>query len=235
MASIQRLERLMDDIPHIKVGNFFYIPAKVREEFRGGNYVQYGTVPFEECPFPEEIRQRQDVIVYSHGLSGECFGNSKLGFFYSPDTEAVLLALQGFDLKGKTVVSCGCGVGHHSILPAKMGARAYGIDINANAINHARENATINGLDAVFFTADYREFDYSSLMPISIATACILDCGIGGDLKLIAENTKARTIIVSGGLEERAQRILSGNGYTDFKIVQYPRQKRNCVVLIASR
>jgi SAM-dependent methyltransferase len=52
------------------------------------------------------------------------------------------------------VLDAGCGTGEHTILLARLGYRALGVDFAASAIEHARANAASQGVDARFEVAD---------------------------------------------------------------------------------
>ncbi len=52
------------------------------------------------------------------------------------------------------VLDAGCGTGEHTILAARHGARALGIDIAARAIELARRKASERGVDARFQVLD---------------------------------------------------------------------------------
>ena len=67
-----------------------------------------------------------------------------------PTTHLVLELLQG-KIKGQTVLDIGCGSGILSLAALLLGAKsAFGIDIDAKAIQHARKNARLNHLRARF-------------------------------------------------------------------------------------
>lgn len=64
-----------------------------------------------------------------------------------PTTALCLKWLDSLDLTGKTVVDFGCGSGILAIAALKLGAaRVVGIDIDPQAIEASRDNATRNGV-----------------------------------------------------------------------------------------
>ncbi|WP_075182934.1 50S ribosomal protein L11 methyltransferase [Pantoea sp. 1.19] len=64
-----------------------------------------------------------------------------------PTTALCLAWLDGLDLQGKTVIDFGCGSGILAIAALKLGAaQAIGIDIDPQAIQASRDNATRNGV-----------------------------------------------------------------------------------------
>jgi SAM-dependent methyltransferase len=54
------------------------------------------------------------------------------------------------------LLDAGCGTGEHTILAARLGARALGIDISARAIQIARRKASEQNVDASFRVLDAR-------------------------------------------------------------------------------
>ena len=56
-------------------------------------------------------------------------------------------------IRGK-VLDVGCGTGEHTILLTRLGYDVLGIDFAPRAVEHARENATEEGVDARFEVAD---------------------------------------------------------------------------------
>lgn len=52
------------------------------------------------------------------------------------------------------LLDAGCGTGEHTILAARAGARALGIDVSPRAIETARAKAAERGVDARFRVAD---------------------------------------------------------------------------------
>lgn len=59
---------------------------------------------------------------------------------------------------GDKVLDCFCYTGAFTVTAAKAGATAYGVDINATAIETARENVRLNQAEAVFVEGN--AFDY---------------------------------------------------------------------------
>jgi 2-polyprenyl-3-methyl-5-hydroxy-6-metoxy-1,4-benzoquinol methylase len=51
------------------------------------------------------------------------------------------------DLRGKRLLDVGCGDGDNTVLFAKLGAQATGIDISPGAIDRARSRARVNGVE----------------------------------------------------------------------------------------
>jgi SAM-dependent methyltransferase len=57
------------------------------------------------------------------------------------------------------LLDAGCGTGEHTILAARCGADALGIDISTHAIEIARRKAAESGVDASFRVGDVLSFD----------------------------------------------------------------------------
>ena len=57
----------------------------------------------------------------------------------------------------RSVLDCSCGIGTQAIGLAKLGYRVVGTDISAGEIERARREAQRFGVEASFFTADFRD------------------------------------------------------------------------------
>lgn len=64
--------------------------------------------------------------------------------------------------RGLRVLDIGCGSGQTAIPAARAGLRVTGVDIAANLIEHARERARIEGLDARFDVGDAEYLPYEN-------------------------------------------------------------------------
>lgn len=75
-----------------------------------------------------------------------------------PTTALCLEWLDGQELAGRTVVDYGCGSGILAVAALRLGAvRAYGVDIDAQALSASRENASKNGVEAQLSVSDPKE------------------------------------------------------------------------------
>ena len=75
---------------------------------------------------------------------------------YYPQEDSLLLAkaLDGIDVKGKRALEVGCGSGLLSIIMAKSGADVTAVDINEEAVETAKINASDNEADINCFVSD---------------------------------------------------------------------------------
>ena len=71
------------------------------------------------------------------------------------------------------LLDAGCGTGEHTILAARRGARALGIDLSSRAIGIARRKAAERGVDASF-----QVLDALNLNTVGAAFDTIIDSGL---------------------------------------------------------
>lgn len=109
-----------------------------------------------------------------------------------PTTSLCLSWLDGLDLTGKTVIDFGCGSGILAIAALKLGAaRAIGIDIDPQAIQASRDNATRNGV------ADRLELFLPHQQPENLQADVVVANILAGPLRELAP--LIRILPVSGG------------------------------------
>ena len=78
--------------------------------------------------------------------------------YYADEAEAFIKRL---DLKrGMTVLDVACGTGNLAIPAARLGATVTGVDIAANSVEQARQNAKAEGLSAKFDEGDAEALPY---------------------------------------------------------------------------
>ncbi|WP_323887090.1 50S ribosomal protein L11 methyltransferase [Aeromonas veronii] len=124
-----------------------------------------------------------------------------------PTTALCLQWLDGLDLAGKTVVDFGCGSGILGIAALKLGAaRVIGIDIDPQAIQASRDNATRNGV------ADQIELYLPADQPQDVEADVVVANILAGPLRelapLIAGHGKAGSLMaLSGVLESQAPEL----------------------------
>jgi SAM-dependent methyltransferase len=71
------------------------------------------------------------------------------------------------------LLDAGCGTGEHTILAARLGARALGIDISTLAIETARRKAAERGVDA-----DFQVFDALRVDTLGEVFDTVVDSGL---------------------------------------------------------
>ena len=88
-----------------------------------------------------------------------------------PQLAFVRLAESGL-LAGR-VLDAGCGTGEHTLLAARFGAEAIGVDVSARAIEQARDKAATRGIKARFQVADAL-----NLTDLGLTFDTIIDSGV---------------------------------------------------------
>jgi ribosomal protein L11 methyltransferase len=128
-------------------------------------------------------------------------------------TRLCLHALQAVDLTNRSVLDVGTGSGVLAIAAVRLGAaRAVGIDYDADAIQAANENLTVNdGVDGV-------EFQMADLSAAHLPAADIVTANLTGAVlirsaaRLVDLLRPDGTLIVSGLLEDERDDVLSAFG-----------------------
>ena len=124
-------------------------------------------------------------------------------------TRLTLKALQELPLADRTVIDIGCGSAVLAIAAVKLGARsAVGIDIDADALDNAQENAALNAVgDRVRFElGDFREMSVQSDIVLANLTGALLEKS-AGTLATIVE--VGGFLIVSGFMDTEKARVIS--------------------------
>ncbi|KAA9217186.1 MULTISPECIES: 23S rRNA (uracil(1939)-C(5))-methyltransferase RlmD [Aerococcus] len=112
------------------------------------------------------IMGQDQRVVYGEDLYEDrmfdlTFRISSKSFFQVNTSQAEKLyhqALKAADLKGdEVVVDAYCGIGTISLCLAQVAKEVYGVEVVPDAIDQARENAQLNGLDNVTFQAGKAE------------------------------------------------------------------------------
>ena len=152
------------------------------------------------CPSWCEIPDKNAVnVMLDPGLA---FGTGT-----HPTTAMCLEYLDGFDIKGRTVIDYGCGSGILAIAALKLGAgKVIGIDIDPQAIQASRDNAVRNGVSENFelYLVDER--------PAGLQADLVVANILAGPLRELAPllSTLVKEhghIALSGILETQAQEI----------------------------
>jgi SAM-dependent methyltransferase len=87
--------------------------------------------------------------------------------------QAAFVRLAGAGVLSGALLDAGCGTGEHTILAARLGARALGIDVSPRAIEMARRKAADRGVDARF-----EVLDALRLVTLGKAFDTIVDSGL---------------------------------------------------------
>jgi ribosomal protein L11 methyltransferase len=121
-----------------------------------------------------------------------------------PTTRLCLEWLERAEVEGASVLDYGCGSGILAIAAAKLGAaHVQGLDIDANAVTAARNNAAVNQVLADFFDADHHPDAHYDIVLANI---------LSNPLKLLAPALIAHvapggSLVLSGVLERQADEV----------------------------
>ena len=148
---------------------------------------------WHEAPNAEAIN-----IVLDPGLA---FGTGS-----HPTTRLCLRWLEGNLPGGETVLDYGCGSGILAIAAAKLGAaRVWGVDLDPQAVQSARDNAVANGVVADFYVPDDAPDTAADVL-----VANILTNPLKALMPLLAARVKpGGRIALSGILAEQADVVLA--------------------------
>lgn len=136
-----RLEAVLDALERLLKPKGLYLkndhPARTLEGLKAETRTARGEVP-------ERLRIEQDGLKYEVAVGG---GSQKTGFYFDQRDNRAFLAPW---FKGRTVLDLFCFSGAFALTAAKHGAvKVLGLDSSAPAVELARENAKLNGLEGV--------------------------------------------------------------------------------------
>jgi ribosomal protein L11 methyltransferase len=131
-------------------------------------------------------------------------------------TRLCLAALQRLDLHGKSAIDIGTGSGVLAIAASRLGAApVIGVDDDANAMQAAAENLTLNrGADVTLMTADVRSASPGTFDLVTANLTGSLLIGAASQLRGLAK-PEAR-LILSGFLRHEEQGVLAA--YQEFTV-----------------
>lgn len=125
-------------------------------------------------------------------------------------TRMILRRLLAMNMKGKTVLDCGCGTGILGIVASKLGAdRVLGYDIDEWSSENAKHNASINGVGN---------------LDVMLGDASVLD-GVDEEFDVVIANINRNILINDMSAFKRHMKddgclILSGFYESDVPILQ---------------
>lgn len=142
---------------------------------------------WHEPPDPSAINVRIDPGI-AFGTGGH------------PTTRLCIEWLARHPLRGACVLDYGCGSGILAICAARLGAAAVvGVDIDAQALDTARENATVNGVDARFGSPE----SLAGSPPFDIVIANILAHPLIVLAPALVRHARAGGVLLLSGILER--------------------------------
>ena len=194
----------------------------------------------------------KNKVIYGDGFIYDYIGSFKfkispLSFFQINPVQTEVLykkALEYADLKGaETVIDAYCGIGTISLFLSQKAKKVYGVEIVGQAIEDAKENAKINGIENVEFILGESETVIPKLYEEGIRTDVIVvdPPRKGCDKKLlevIAKMAPEKIVYVSCNPSTMARdlKYLTEKGYQVKEIQpvdQFPMTVHvECVVLI---
>ncbi len=116
-------------------------------------------------------------------------------------TRLCLEALQQIDVRDRRVLDVGTGSGVLAIAAARLGAaEAVGIDVDADAIQSARENLTLNP-DAAGVRFDIADFGRTTLPPADIVLANLTGAWLARAAGTLWSVTQTGGILIVSGVQ----------------------------------
>jgi ribosomal protein L11 methyltransferase len=126
------------------------------------------------------------------------------GTGHHPTTRLCLQALQRLNLADAVVLDVGTGSGVLALAACRLGAReAIGIDIDADAIESARDNLSLNaGLsNCSFARADLSEWLRARPEAADVVTANLTGAMLGREARLLLSALRPSGFLVASGFE----------------------------------
>lgn len=163
--------RTQADLPAIQVGRIIVAP------------------PWD---LPSAHRASADILVEIEPSRG--FGTG-----HHQSTRLCLVLLQNRDLAQRTVIDVGTGSGVLAITAAKLGAAfVSAIDVDAEAVENARENIDRNGVASVV-EAHVRDIEDSPLPPADVVTANLTGTLLAKQAIRLARLVKDGGVLIAAG------------------------------------
>ena len=183
-------------------------PAYRTEILQDNDWVRLTQSQFNPIP----ISQRLWIVPTWHTPSDHAAINIVLdpglafGTGSHPTTRLCLRWLDANIKGGESILDYGCGSGILAIAALKLGAsRAFGVDVDAQAVQASRDNAVANQVDAKFYLPDDAPKQQSDIVVANILT---------NPLKMLAPLLANATrqggrIVLSGILSEQAEEVMT--------------------------
>ena len=148
-------------------------------------------------------------------------------------TSLCLELLQGFVEKNSRMLDIGCGSGILALASVLLGAEsAFGVDIDAQSVKTARENAQINGID------DKVSFEVGDLTEVVSGKYDIICANIVADvvIRLLPDAKNFMTdngrLIISGIIDLRKDDVLKAVGENGFKVTDEKYKDNWCAFVL---
>ena len=148
-------------------------------------------------------------------------------------TSLCLELLQGFVCEDSRMLDIGCGSGILALSSVLLGAEcAFGVDIDAQSVKTARENAQINKID------DKVSFEVGDLTEVVSGKYDIICANIVADvvIRLLPDAKEFMTdngrLIISGIIDLRKDDILKAVGENGFKVIDEKYKDNWCAFVL---
>lgn len=151
-----------------------------------------------------QVSPRLVVAAPWHGIDGALVIEPGLAFGTGehPTTRACLRAIDAHAIPGGDLLDVGCGSGVLALAGAKLGMRARGIDVDADAVRSAREAAVANALTATFDDAPLASIaDRFDIVVANLFAEVLVD--LASELRRVCGGT----LVLAGILDERAPAV----------------------------
>jgi ribosomal protein L11 methyltransferase len=187
------------------------LPPYSLETIPEQDWVRLTQAQFEPIP----ISSRLWIVPTWHPTPDESALNVRLdpglafGTGSHPTTRLCLQWLDDHIQGGESVLDYGCGSGILAIAAKRLGAgEVWGVDLDPHAVQTARDNAVMNGVDISFFIPAQ-----ASATPAEVVVANILTNPLIALAPLLAGRTlSAGHIVLSGILERQAEDVMKVYG-----------------------
>jgi ribosomal protein L11 methyltransferase len=216
LMSYGRIKNIKDSLRRLRASRLNVGPCTVRiSSYDDGEPVQWSTID-PDIPIPPMHAGRRIVVKGQseeyQAEEGEKVINIKPGRAWGtghhPTTIMCIMALEKFVKAGSTVIDLGCGTGILGMTAAVLGAKSVlAIDIEDEAVAHARENVAANNLGEIVRLQCRDGFD-----GVEYCADLIVANIIGGVLDSKADAffehlTRGGILICSGLDEDRRQLV----------------------------